>query len=209
MIITVCVLSAVAGALASMGILRSARKRGEAKAASGDVGAPNKDESAPPVIAARQPAGFEAAVGDVFMSRYGDDLLLVGAAVFSEGSPWGAIFIASDAAGKAVLLRPGTLEGAALLQHVPDARTALGTDVPTTLEWEGHAYARERRVPVNAEVIGEGVPTMSSQAVVHELAGEAGRVAVCVATGGERHLWIGTRLRVDEFEIVAPKVLAS
>lgn len=202
MILVVCIATAAAASLFGIRILSRARS-GPKDRAPGDDN-PLKNESTPHAPK-RDPEGFSGAVGDVFMSRYGDDVLLVGAVVFTEGAPWGVLFVGSSANDKGVFLRPGSLEGAALLTRVPDLARALGLDVPSTLEWENHAYMRVRRVPVNARAAGEGVPILSSSVVVHEFDGEGGRVALVIASGPDRYLYTGARLRPDEFELIAPK----
>jgi len=162
--------------------------------------------------AAREPHGFAAAVGDVFMSRYGDDLLFAGALVLSEGAPWGAIMLTETSGDKAVFLR-ATGEAFVLTQASEAwTRTALGsgTDVPTALEHDEHVYRRTRRIPLNVALVGRAAASLqrlakSSSVVVHELDAEGGRVAIAISAGNERAAWTGAALRADEFEIIAPK----
>ncbi len=143
--------------------------------------------------------GFPCHLGDVLLRSGGDEAWLAGALVFSETETTSALFVAPEA-GKDVAIyvrsRP-SLE----LAWLSAIDLAILSEPPTSIEHLGTRFERKRRLPLRAERLGTGAPSVGDQVIVAEYT--AGSEWLVVISGsGTSHAFRGASLEEGMYEVI-------
>ena len=149
--------------------------------------------------------GFPCQLGDVIMRLTGEEAWLAGGLVLSEEVPVSAVFVAPDAGHDCVVyVRPKPREAVVWLEPLDPSAVLVGGEPPSSVEYGGIRFDRQRRLPLRLKRVGVGAPDVGDSLVLAEYAAAgAERLLLLKGSSGTTVAYRGMELEPSTYEVIA------